>query len=287
MKKQILGLINRLGERLPKRLQRAIVDFPGVLALLGKLSSGVKEEIVSPEGYVIEINPLFHSNLTKNGGLEYYESDMRRAITRLTEPGFTAYDIGANVGIFSFLFLSLVGSKGHVYAFEPEPNNNECLGRSIEKAGTGGITLDRRAIGDKIDVALFDRRGGAFSGRLVGDNVKYNPTDNIIEVRSTTLDKLVGDENYLPPDIMKIDVEGNEALVLSGMTRILRDNSPIIICELHGHLGDSIETVETILRENDYRIYAMTDFLNLPDDKRTEISSMRDTRHVVALTARK
>lgn len=287
MKKQILSLINRLGERLPKKLQRAIVDFPGVLALLGKLSSGAKEQVVSPEGYLIEINPLFHSNLTKNRGLECYEPDMRQAIIRLSEPGFTAYDIGANVGIFSFLFLSLVGPKGHVYAFEPEPNNNECLRRSIEKSGTDGITLDRRAVGNKVDVALFDRRGGAFSGRLVSDNEKYNPTDNIIEVRSTTLDRLVSDEGYFLPDIMNIDVEGNEALVLSGMTGILRDNPPIIICELHQHLGDSVEKVEVILGEAGYRLYAITDFLNLPADKLIQISSLRGTRHVVALSARK
>lgn len=279
-------MINRLGERLPKRLQRAIVDFPGVLVLLGKLSSSVKEEIISPEGYCIEINPLFHSNLARNGSLEYYESDMRRAITHLTKPGFTAYDIGANVGIFSFLFLSLVGAKGHVYAFEPEPNNNECLGRSIEKVGTASITLDKRAVGDKAGTVLFDRRGGAFSGRLVSDNAKYNPTDNIIEVRSVTLDTLVNDENYLPPDIMKIDVEGNEALVLSGMTGILQDHLPIIICELHGHLGDSVENVEAILRENDYRIYAITDFLNISTDKLVEVSKLRGARHIVALGAK-
>ncbi len=285
MNKQVLSLINRLGARLPKRLQRAIVDFPGVLALLGKLSSGVKEEVISPEGYAIEINPLFHSNLTKHGGLEYYESDMRQVITRLTEPGFTAYDIGANVGIFSFLFLSLVGPRGHVYAFEPEPNNNECLSRSIEKAGTRNIMLDRRAIGDKVDDAMFDRRGGAFSGRLVSKNEKYNPTDNIIEVRSTTLDTLVNDENFLPPDIMKIDVEGNEALVLFGMTAILRDHSPIIVCELHAHLGDSVEKVEAVLRENNYRLYAITDFLALSADKLVEVSSLRGTRHIVALSA--
>lgn len=286
MRKQLLSIINRMGERMPKRLQRAIADFPGVLTLLGKLSRGAKEEIVTPEGYSLQINPLFHVNLTKNGGLEGYESDMRQAITRLTKSGFIAYDIGANVGIFSFLFLSLVGPKGHVYAFEPEPNNNECLSHSIEKAGTPGITLDKRAVGDKFDVALFDRRGGAFSGRLVSDRAKYNPTDNVIEVESTTLDKLVNDENYSPPDIMKIDVEGNEILVLSGMTRILKENSPIIICELHSHLGDSVEEVGVILKRNNYRMYKLADFLGLPANRQTEISSLRGTRHVVALPAK-
>ncbi len=279
------GLINRLGKRLPKRAQRAIADFPGVLTLLGKISSGVVEEIVTPEGYSLEINTLFHSNLVRNGSLAGYESDVRRAITRLTRPGFTAYDIGANVGIFSFLFLSLVGPQGHVYAFEPEPNNGECLGHSIAKAAAENITLDTRAVGDKVNTAMFDRRGGAFSGRLISDNAKYNPTDNIIEVKTVTLDKLVDDENYQLPDIMKIDVEGNEVLVLSGMANIFAKNPPIIICELHSHLGDSVDKIAVILKKYKYHIYAIADFLNVPMSELKEISSLKGVRHVVAIPA--
>lgn len=249
------------------------------------MSSGAVEEIITPDGYTVEINTLFHSNLAKNGSLAGYESDMRRAITRLTRPGFTAYDVGANVGIFSFLFLSLVGPRGHVYAFEPEPNNSECLGHSIAKAGAENITLDKRAVGDKVNTAKFDRRGGAFSGRLISDSAKYNPTDNVIEVKTVTLDKLVSDENYQSPDIMKIDVEGNEVLVLSGMTNIFAKNPPIIICELHSHLGESVDEVAVILKKYNYHIYAIADFLDVPANELKEIPSLMDARHVVAIPA--
>ena len=286
MKRLIFGLINHLGERLPKRVQRVIADFPGILTLLEKLSSGAVEDIVTPEGHTLEINTLFHSNLVKNASLAGYAADMRRAITRLTQPGFTAYDIGANVGVFSFLFLSLVGKQGHVYAFEPEPNNSDCLGHSIVKSSVENITLDKRAIGEKVETAMFDRRGGAFSGRLIINSAKYNPTYNIIEVKTTTLDKLVSEENYRSPDIVKIDVEGNETLVLSGMTHIFEKNPPIIICELHSHLGDSVDEVAAILKKYNYHIYAIADFLELPAVELQEIVSLRDARHVVALPAK-
>ena len=33
---------------------------------------------------------------------------------------------------------------------------------------------------------------------------------------------------------MKIDVEGAELDVIAGMTRLLRDARPIVVCEMHG-----------------------------------------------------
>jgi len=281
----ILSLINRIGAIMPPRVRRAIADFPGVMQLLSKLSISAGEEITSPEGYSIFINPLFHSNLTDNGGLINHEPSMRQAIIRLTKPGFTAYDIGANVGAFSFLFLSLVGSRGYVYAFEPEVNNTKVLSRSIKQAGATNITLDTRAVGDISGEAEFDRRGGAFSGRLVGGRSSYKPTNNVTKVFTTSLDELVFDVGYQSPDIIKIDVEGNEGLVLSGMKQILREKPPIIICEMHSHLGDSVEAVEELLRASNFRLYDIELFLGAPLGELKEAASLRGIDQVVALPA--
>ena len=285
MTSALLSFINRIGAIMPSRMRRAIADFPGVMQLLSKFSTSAIEEITSPEGYSIFISPLFHSNLTDNGGLVNYEPSMRQAITRLTKPGFTAYDIGANVGVFSFLFLSLVGSRGYVYGFEPEVNNTKFLSRSIKQAGATNITLDTRAVGDTSGEAEFDRRGGAFSGRLVGGHSSYEPTKNVTKVVTTSLDELVFDQGYPGPDIIKIDVEGNEGLVLSGMKKILRESPPIIICEMHSHLGDSVEAVEELLRANDFRLYDIKLFLSASQGELKEATSLRDIHQVVALPA--
>jgi len=61
-----------------------------------------------------------HSNLIHSKNLLSYEPKIRKAIQKFTKPGMIAYDIGANVGVFSFLFASIVNKEGHVYAFEPE-----------------------------------------------------------------------------------------------------------------------------------------------------------------------
>jgi len=251
--KALLSLINCVGQALPKSVQRCIADFPGVLKLLQKLSSDQLVEIQTPEGGALAVNPLFHSNLSRSGSLLDYEPEIRKVLMEYTQPGMVAYDIGANVGIFSFLFESIVGADGVVYAFEPERNNYNCLEKSLAKDKNKNIILDKRAVGRSKSTEKFDRRGGAFSGRLMGD-AQYDTTDNIEIVETVSVDYVVQEEGYRVPDIMKIDVEGNEGMVLEGMENILSNYSPIIICELHTHLGESSEKVISLLTSHGYTV---------------------------------
>ncbi|GMQ90915.1 MAG: hypothetical protein BMS9Abin11_0220 [Gammaproteobacteria bacterium] len=282
VKRSILAMINAVGRIIPKKIQRFIVDAPGVLYILEKLSIGQVARVKTPEGIRIVINSLFHSNLVKSGDLSGYETNIREAITMYTRPGMVAYDIGANVGIFSFLFASLVGDTGSVYAFEPEPNNWICLEKSLEENKGINITLDKRAIGNHQGQESFDRRGGAFSGRLVGDNETYSKTDNVLLVDTVSIDFLTKQCNYLVPDILKIDVEGNEGLVLEGMKNILQHKGPIIICELHTHLGETVDKVKETLLEFDYSTYLIKGN-NEGKINIQAISDITDAHHIVAI----
>jgi FkbM family methyltransferase len=167
----------------------------------------------------------------------------------------SAYDIGANVGVFSYLFASLVGADGDVYAFEPEKNNYLCFQISLGLNPDAKVKLDTRAVASGEGKQLFDRRGGAFSGRLIGTQAHYHTTENVEQVSTVSIDHLVKVEGYRKPDILKIDVEGNEGMVLEGMREVLAAHAPIIICELHTHLGDSSESVLSLLRQYGYVIH--------------------------------
>lgn len=282
MLNHLFGLANALAGRLPATVRRRIADFPGVLALLGRIARGRFETVISPEGIRMSIYPLYHANLVETGSLDGYEPGMRQAIRLLSRPGMVAYDLGANVGVFSVLFSSLVGDSGRVYAFEPEPNNHTCLGRTIAQNGIENIVLDTRAVGRESERALFDRRGGAFSGRLLGEGAAYEASSNLQTVETVSIDTLIADENYRPPAIMKIDIEGNEGLALEGMQHTLSVYSPVLIIELHWHLGDSVERVEELLRRSGYGWRPMSevvrDGLLLP----AEIGSTSPVRHMVA-----
>ncbi|RJX19231.1 MAG: FkbM family methyltransferase [Desulfobulbus sp.] len=260
LNKILIAAINRAGRVIPKKMQRRIADFPGVIKFFEKMSGNQLVEITTPEGWGLVVNPLFHSNLLHEGDLLGYEPKTREIISKFAKPGMVAYDIGANVGIFTFLFASIVGDQGAVYSFEPEENNYTCLQKSLDQLNKKNIVLDKRAVGKTKSREKFDRRGGAYSGRLIGDGA-YSTTDNLKIVETVSLDYAVKQEGYRMPDILKIDVEGNEIMVLEGMKMILDSHNPLIICEIHTHLGESAKQVIGLLTSHGYSISPVNDAL--------------------------
>lgn len=280
LRKIFLTSINRIGRAIPKKFQRLVADYPGLLNLFEKLSKNELIEVLTSEEDCLVINPLFHSSLIQSGKLDGYEPEIRQAILKFTKPGMVAYDIGANVGVFSFLFASIVGDNGIVYSFEPEENNYTCFRKSLEKNGKKNIILDKRAVGKTRGLEIFDRRGGAFSGRLVGKGL-YEITGNVRNVETINIDHVVENEGYRVPDILKIDVEGNEGMVIEGMKNILEKHSPILICELHSHLGESTDSVTGLLSSYGYAVFDIKDALSENNLNKTTKFSIES--HIVAI----
>src|SRR5216684_2115948 len=73
---------------------------------------------------------IVHS-ATNGCWLGTYERHVQRLFRQRLRPGAVALDVGANVGFFTLLASKLVGSAGHVYAFEPLPRNLYYLERHV------------------------------------------------------------------------------------------------------------------------------------------------------------
>jgi hypothetical protein len=95
---------------------------------------------------------------------------------------------------------------------------------------------------------------GSFGSSQTG-GVRYTQA-----VPGVSLDWML--ERYPPPDFVKIDVEGSEARVLAGATRLLAEIKPVIFCEVASELS---KDVALTLRRNGYSLYDM--------DSRKPISS--------------
>jgi FkbM family methyltransferase len=70
---------------------------------------------------------------------------------------------------------------------------------------------------------------------IMGHDVLGNKTGPELEIPATSLDM------YFPKgarlDFVKIDVEGAEAKVLAGMSRLLRESRPLALVEFHSEAG--------------------------------------------------
>jgi FkbM family methyltransferase len=155
-----------------------------------------------------------------------YEPHMVSFIREHLRPGMTAVDIGANVGFFSMLFASIVGSNGRVLSFEPNTENCRLVLISAASNEFKNITL--------FPMALSKQRGHMLFTPAIGSNGTPLPSTaealldpKCIVVPCDTLDNLAPGR----VDFIKIDVEGGEYLALSGAENILRRYRPIVTSE--------------------------------------------------------
>jgi FkbM family methyltransferase len=170
-----------------------------------------------------------------------YEPGATDAVLTTLGEGDVFVDIGANSGYFSVLAALRVGPRGRVFAFEPNPAVRQQLQRHVElNAIADRVTVSDLAIADEDadDVRLFvscwPENDGIASLNPAAETLARGGlrADASIAVRVRTFDTWVQSARPSRIDLIKIDVEGAEARVLSGMSATFTSLRPRrIICE--------------------------------------------------------
>lgn len=168
------------------------------------------------------------------------ELEVIRALGLIRE-GSVAFDVGAHQGYFSICLSRWVGPRGHVYAFEPFPQNADLFRLNARLNGAANITVVDAAVGERTGYLLVtqDTQSAAFDG---------SPSN---EVRCVALD----DFAQLKPDFVKLDVEGFEAFALRGGKKLLAQHPNLGIELHHAYLRNYGSSVDEVLRLIDWRHY--------------------------------
>lgn len=170
------------------------------------------------------IDPISLS-IIRNKVWEPYTTNLFK---QLATKGMNFIDIGAHVGYFTLLMAGLVGDSGRVLAFEPATENYKLLVENIKINNFKNVTAIQKAVSDRTGQAKLYLSGlGSDLHMLCGQ--ESDCTENI-KVDVVSIDEFLHGETY-PADIIKIDVEGGELAVLSGMTETCRysDNLKLFI----------------------------------------------------------
>lgn len=132
--------------------------------------------------------------------------------------GDLVFDVGANIGEYTELFLEL---GAQVIAVDPQPY---CIAKLRKKfADDSGVTivgqgLDQRQGEATFHISTENRTTSSFSKKFrTKGPFSHREWDKEVEVPITTLDALI--ETFGRPTFCKIDVEGYEANVLEGLTQ--------------------------------------------------------------------
>jgi FkbM family methyltransferase len=157
--------------------------------------------------------------------LGFYECGKQQQISREVRPGTVFHDVGANVGLYSLLAAELVG-PGRVFAFEPVPRNLAYLRKHLALNRVANVEVLGVALSDTNGCARFEIEQTGFMGRLSGDGG--------ITVPTATLDSLVEGGKVLPPNYVKMDIEGAELLALRGARETFQRYRPVLFLATHG-----------------------------------------------------
>ncbi len=173
------------------------------------------------------------------------EQRLIQEILNELKPNDIFWDIGANLGFYSLLAVSIPGVS--VIAFEPNPVTAEKLRHNIAKYNNR-VRVLAMALADSESTVKFETMGSRHRGRA---HIAFDNDRNTIEVKTNSGDKLVATGAVPRPDVVKMDVEGAEYLVLKGMRSIL-SRCRVIFCEVHPQIrryGSSAAEVESILED--------------------------------------
>lgn len=160
---------------------------------------------------------------------------------------FMMLDVGAAEGVFSLVFQAL-NPNSKVVAFEPNEDvravmNQNCL-------LSPHVTIYPVALSDTEGRVMAHKEDNLY---VIGD--KTCQGDASVET-TEPLDVITGDAfcitHNLRPDVIKIDVEGHEGEVLSGLANVIKNCLPVIFLEVHHDYlrrSGKMKKLEAILRD--------------------------------------
>lgn len=238
-------------KELKEQLQKGVIDKPNFLELMfekHKVLFEYADELKNTDIAEINISDEGVEFVTRNHGLRflctkpdwgiapirmfnwgsYEESEINMCLS-LIKPGFTIFDVGANVGWFSLIISKNIQNVS-LHSFEPIPATFDNLNRNI--ALNGGLPIKTYNLGfysEDTNLKLF--YDSECSGRTSAANLAE------IDVSQVTcsfkkMDSFVKEMKIQQLDFVKCDVEGAEYFVYQGGIETLRKFKPIIFSEM-------------------------------------------------------
>jgi FkbM family methyltransferase len=143
-------------------------------------------------------------------------------------PGDRFLDIGANIGIYTLVAAQKVGPEGVVYAVEPHVVNFQSLLRNIAanqyQDRVRAFSCALHSSSGVVDFNYCSLEPGTSMSQLGavrdGEEQEFRPVARELK-QAVTIDDLIASGAIEPPHHVKIDVDGNELLILEGMKKLL------------------------------------------------------------------
>ncbi|MDH3665810.1 MAG: FkbM family methyltransferase [Paracoccaceae bacterium] len=185
------------------------------------------------------LDDLWHVLPSAQGGL-------REVLADRLHPGGVFVDAGANIGGFTVFGARRVGPDGQVVAIEMMPETASRLHAHLVENGLNWVQVVEEALSDMPGREIIATMPRGLPGQT--SIIPREPIADRLEnvpVRTTTLDIVTRELPQI--DVLKVDLEGAEALAFKGGAQTL-SRTRCIIFEDWGEHGDNTEATEICSR---------------------------------------
>jgi FkbM family methyltransferase len=180
-----------------------------------------------------------------------------RFLSGRLSPGLTVYDVGANCGQMSLFFAKRTAPGGRILAFEPAPENVARLRRNLALNGVTSVQVFEAAVAEDNCSRRFNFNPGQHTtGGLAESRAHADVSVQESDVDCLCLDDLLA-KGEVPPDLIKIDVEGGGLGVIRGASKLLSQCRPKLFFEIHAASADApeLEAVRLLKHKHGYRCF--------------------------------
>lgn len=153
-----------------------------------------------------------------------YEQKQTQAFVKQLSTSKCFVDLGAHVGYYTLIYRKL-NSKGQIFSFEPLPENVDFLNRHIRLNNLKDIEVINAAVSDVSGSVRFNTGKSTVAGKL--------DSEGNTEVPCISFSDWINDNN-VEPDIIKMDIEGEEYKVLKNVSDYLQSKKPKLLLSTHG-----------------------------------------------------
>lgn len=166
--------------------------------------------------------------------------------------GDVVLDAGANIGQLSLYFAHRVGSKGHVFSFEPDNFNITIFEKNIALNSLNDrITLNEKLLWNATTELDF------FESGTPGSSAHWKPSpDKLVKKKTVTIDNWIKEQGIKKLDFVKMDIEGAEIEALEGCITTMKTMTPNFAIASY-HWVDGKQTylwVEDFFKKHNYPV---------------------------------
>jgi FkbM family methyltransferase len=186
---------------------------------------------------------------------EYSETEVD-AVKKLLKPGDVVIEVGSNIGTLTVPMARIIGPKGLLHSYEPQPSTAMLLRENLTNNGIDNVIIHQAAAGnsdDDVKIPTLSELGhNNYGAVIIGDGSITVAMERIDDLK---LDRL---------NLLKIDAEGTERQVLLGAAETIRRCRPIIYVE-NDRSEKAVDLIGQLV-DMGYRLYWHRPYLFNPNN---------------------